>query len=120
MNSILLPRLNAKIMKNGKESRNLTITAAENGEYELLGPSREYGVKLREYSCQCGYWQISEIPYSHAMAAISHYYGKSVLKDKVSEFVHNSLTKSVYLQTYRGMIHYIPYQRGDHTCLLVY
>ncbi|TXG72109.1 hypothetical protein EZV62_000688 [Acer yangbiense] len=76
-NSVLPPRVNAKIMKNSKESRLFTIIAAGNGEYELLGPTGGYGVKLREYSCQCGYWQISGIPCSHAMAAISHYCGKS-------------------------------------------
>ena len=69
------------------------------------------GVKLREYSCQCGYWQISGIPCSHAMAAISHYLGKSVMKDKISEFIHTSLSKSAYLQSYRGMIHPIPDQK---------
>ncbi|KAK3226763.1 hypothetical protein Dsin_006625 [Dipteronia sinensis] len=110
-NSVLPPRVNAKILKHGKESRLFTIIAAGNGEYELLGPTGGYGVKLREYSCQCGYWQMSEIPCTHAMAAISHYCGKSVMKDKISDFVHQSLSKSAYLQTYRGMIHPIPDQK---------
>ncbi|KAK1570739.1 hypothetical protein Q3G72_006431 [Acer saccharum] len=66
-NSVLPPRVNAKIMKNSKESRLFTIIAAGNGEYQLLGPTGGYGVKLREFSCQCGYWQISGIPCSHAM-----------------------------------------------------
>ncbi|TXG51713.1 hypothetical protein EZV62_024237 [Acer yangbiense] len=77
-NFVLPPRVNAKIMKNSKESRLFTIIAAGNGEYELLGPTGGYGVKLRKYSCQCGYWQMSGIPCSYAMAAISHYCGKSV------------------------------------------
>ncbi|KAK3185132.1 hypothetical protein Dsin_032418 [Dipteronia sinensis] len=42
------------------------------------------------------------------MAAISHYCGKATVKDKVAEFVHSSLNKSAYLQTYVGMIHPIP------------
>ena len=87
-NSVLPPRVNAKILKNSKESRVLTIIATGNTEYELLGPNEGYAVKLGEYSCQCGYWQISGIPFNHTMAAISHYCGKSVLKDKVSDFVH--------------------------------
>ncbi|TXG60592.1 hypothetical protein EZV62_015165 [Acer yangbiense] len=95
-NSVLPPRVNAKIMKNSKESRLFTIIAAGNGEYELLGPTEGYGVKLMEYSCQCGYWQISGIPCSHAMTAISHYYGKSVMQ-KITDFVHQSLSKSAYL-----------------------
>ena len=110
-NSVIPPRVNAKVLKNSKESRLFTIIAAGNGEYELLGPTGGYGVKLREYSYQCGYWQISGIPCSHAMAAISHYLGKSVMKDKISEFIHTSLSKSAYLQSYRGMIHPIPDQK---------
>ena len=54
-NSVIPPRVNAKVLKNSKESRLLTIIAAGNGEYELLGPTGGHGVKLREYSCQCGY-----------------------------------------------------------------
>ncbi|TXG71890.1 hypothetical protein EZV62_000469 [Acer yangbiense] len=45
------------------------------------------------------------------MAAISHYYGRAAVKDKVAEFVHSSLTKSAYMQTYIGMIHPIPDQK---------
>ncbi|KAI9174320.1 hypothetical protein LWI28_015520 [Acer negundo] len=77
-NSVLPPRVNATIMKNSKESRLFTIIVAGNGEYELLGPTGGYGVKLKEYSCQCDYWQISGIPCSHEMAAISYYCGRSV------------------------------------------
>ncbi|KAK1578069.1 hypothetical protein Q3G72_027217 [Acer saccharum] len=54
---------------------------------------------------------ISGIPCGHAMAAISHYLGKSAVKDKISEFIHPSLSKSAYLQTYKGMIHPIPDQK---------
>ncbi|KAK3193062.1 hypothetical protein Dsin_024372 [Dipteronia sinensis] len=109
-NSFLPPRVNAKILKNGKQSRVLTIVAAGNMEYELLGPNEGYVVKLSEYSCQCGSWQVSGIPCRHAMAVISHYCGKAAVKDKVSEYVHQSLTKSAYIQTYTGMIHPIPNQ----------
>ncbi|KAK1562453.1 hypothetical protein Q3G72_012198 [Acer saccharum] len=98
--SVLPPMVNAKILKNNKESRLFIIIAAGNGEYEMLGPIGGYGAKLKEYSCQCGYWKMSGIPYSHAMATISHYCGKSVTKDKISDFVHQSLSKSAYLQTY--------------------
>ncbi|KAK2644275.1 hypothetical protein Ddye_019470 [Dipteronia dyeriana] len=70
-NSVLPPRVNAKILKNSKQSRVLTIIAAGNMEYELLGPNEGYAVKLGEYSCQCGSWQVSGIPCRHAMAAIN-------------------------------------------------
>ncbi|KAK3188503.1 hypothetical protein Dsin_028064 [Dipteronia sinensis] len=100
-NSVLPPRVNAKILKHGKESRLITIIAAVNEEYELLGPTGGYGMKLREYNCQ---------------------YGESVMKDKISDFVHQSLSKSAYLQTYRGMIHPVPDQKKWQkvpVCLLI-
>ncbi|TXG53072.1 hypothetical protein EZV62_022241 [Acer yangbiense] len=71
---------------------------------------------------RCGSWQVRGIPCRHAMAAISHHCGKAVVKDKVSEYVHQSLTKSAYMQTYRGMIHLIPDQKRwpeVHTCILI-
>ncbi|KAK1563247.1 hypothetical protein Q3G72_024729 [Acer saccharum] len=56
-------------------------------------------------------WQISGIPCPHAMAAISHNCGKEALRDMVPKYVHQSLTKSAYMQTYRGMIHPVPNQK---------
>ncbi|KAK1558913.1 hypothetical protein Q3G72_008201 [Acer saccharum] len=110
-NSVLPPKVNAKILKNGKESRMLTIIAAGNKEYEILGPNEGYAINLGEYSFQCGSWQVSGIPCRHAMAAISHHCGKVEVKEIVNEYVHQSLTKSAYLQTYQGMIHPIPDQK---------
>ncbi|TXG73354.1 hypothetical protein EZV62_001933 [Acer yangbiense] len=63
-NSVLALRVTAKILKNSKENRLFTIIAVGNGEYELLGRTEGYGVKLREYSCQCSYWQMSGVPWS--------------------------------------------------------
>ena len=63
-NFVLPLRVNAKILKNSKESRLFRILAAGNEEYKFLGLTGGYGMKLREYSCQCGYWQMSGIPWS--------------------------------------------------------
>ncbi|TXG60509.1 hypothetical protein EZV62_015082 [Acer yangbiense] len=74
-------------------------------EYELVGLDGTFAVKLREYHCGCGSWQINGIPCPHAMAAISHSCGRQSVNDWVPNFVHQSLSKSAYIQTYRGMIH---------------
>ena len=87
------------------------MIAVGNMKYELLGPTGGYVVKLREYNCQCGSWQVSGIACCHAVAIISHYYGRAVMKDKVAEFVHISFTKSACLQIYVGMLHPIPDQK---------
>ncbi|KAK2644428.1 hypothetical protein Ddye_019623 [Dipteronia dyeriana] len=52
--------------------------------------------------------KISGVPCSHAMATISHASGRDTLKDRVAEFVHQSLTKNAYVQTYKSMIHPLP------------
>ncbi|KAK3222682.1 hypothetical protein Dsin_009707 [Dipteronia sinensis] len=67
-------------------------------------------MKLKEYYCGCGSWQISGISCPHAIAVISHSCGKQSLKDCVPNFIHKSLSKSAYIQTYRGMIHPLPDQ----------
>ncbi|KAK2655853.1 hypothetical protein Ddye_008905 [Dipteronia dyeriana] len=45
------------------------------------------------------------------MATISHSCGNDQVKDRVAAFVHQSLSKSAYILTYRGMIHLIPDQK---------
>ncbi|KAK1552120.1 hypothetical protein Q3G72_010693 [Acer saccharum] len=102
---VLPPIVNARIVKNSKASRQLTIISTGAQEYELLGPDGTFAMKMREYHCGCGSWQISGIPCPHAMAAISHSYGTQSMKDWVLNFFHQSLSKSAYIQTYRGMIH---------------
>ncbi|KAK1553838.1 hypothetical protein Q3G72_004277 [Acer saccharum] len=109
--SVLPPKVHAKILRHGRESRSLKMIAVGNMEYELLDVSGGYVVKLKEYNCQCGSWQVSEIPCCHAMATISHYCGRAAVKDKVAKFVHSSLTNSAYMQTYVGMIHPILNQK---------
>ncbi|TXG51280.1 hypothetical protein EZV62_023804 [Acer yangbiense] len=69
-------------LDESKESRTLKIIATGDIEYKLLGPTGRYVVKLIKFTYQYGGWQVSGIPYSHAMAAIIHSYGRAVEKDK--------------------------------------
>ncbi|TXG48683.1 hypothetical protein EZV62_024558 [Acer yangbiense] len=80
-------------------------------EYEIMGQDGTFAMKLRQYNCRCGSWQISGIPCPHAMAVISHNYGKEALRDMVPRYVHQCLTKSAYMQIYMGMIHPVPNQK---------
>ncbi|KAK3211848.1 hypothetical protein Dsin_016554 [Dipteronia sinensis] len=99
-NFVIPPRVNAKVLKNNRGSRLLTIIAVGDLKYKILGLDRGYDVKLRQYTCGCGSWQIIGIPYSHAMATISQSCDRDTMKDMVADFVHQSLPKSSYLQTY--------------------
>ncbi|KAL5763291.1 hypothetical protein ACOSP7_019555 [Xanthoceras sorbifolium] len=91
-NSEIPPTVNAKIIKASRKSRLLKMLSAGNGEYELLGETRVYVVKLNLRSCECEVWQISEVPCSHVLAGIGRYLQH---KDDIVEFVHPSLTKTV-------------------------
>ncbi|KAL5832873.1 hypothetical protein ACOSQ3_016547 [Xanthoceras sorbifolium] len=70
------PSVLKKILIASKDSRILRILSAGNSEYELLDETRAYVVKINEATCECGGWQISEIPCCHAMAIIGHYTGR--------------------------------------------
>ncbi|KAK2661803.1 hypothetical protein Ddye_000377 [Dipteronia dyeriana] len=78
---VLPLRMNAKIHKNSKANRQLTIISAEDREYELLCTSGTFAVKPREYHCGCGSCQISGIPCSYGMAVISNSCGRQSFKD---------------------------------------
>ncbi|TXG72825.1 hypothetical protein EZV62_001404 [Acer yangbiense] len=106
--SELPPTMNKKIVENSVESRILKIIHAEEGKFELMGLSRAYTAKLQENICECGAWQISEVPYCHALAKIRHLYGMSGIKEDITQFIHPSLSKSSFLRTYSFMISPIP------------
>ncbi|KAL0461376.1 UNVERIFIED_CONTAM: hypothetical protein Slati_0025200 [Sesamum latifolium] len=47
-------------------------------------------------------WQISGVPWKHAMSCIHH------IREELTDFIHSYLTKKAYLDTYSGMISPIP------------
>ncbi|TXG57121.1 hypothetical protein EZV62_018434 [Acer yangbiense] len=104
------PNVSSKVLKASKESRILRMINAGDGEYELIEYSTTYVVKLGSFTCDCGAWQISGVPCSHAMAGISHFFGMVGVSDQISDYIHPSLTKTAFLNTYINMIHPIPDQ----------
>ncbi|KAL5775634.1 hypothetical protein ACOSP7_013191 [Xanthoceras sorbifolium] len=66
----LPPTVHSRIMKATKDSQLLRMLTAGNAEYELLGKTRAYVTKLNNNTCECGIWQISGVPYSHALVGI--------------------------------------------------
>ncbi|TXG46980.1 hypothetical protein EZV62_026274 [Acer yangbiense] len=102
------PTVNKKIVKASLESRVLKMIHAGEGEYEMLDLTRAYTAKLRDATCECGQWQISGVPCSHALAGIRNFYGMGGAKERLIDFIHPSLSKSAFETTYRSMIHPIP------------
>ncbi|KAK2663453.1 hypothetical protein Ddye_002027 [Dipteronia dyeriana] len=96
-----------KVLKASTESRILRIINVGNGEYELLGKTMTYVAKLGIFTCDCGVWPISGVPCSYAMASISHFSSMVAVRDKIGDYIHPSLTRTSFLNTYNNMIHHI-------------
>ncbi|TXG56945.1 hypothetical protein EZV62_018258 [Acer yangbiense] len=78
------------------------------GKYEMLEVGRTYTTNLHEKTYECGQWQVSGVPCSHALVGIRHHYGVNGDEGNLAEFIDPMLSKSVYLRTYNSMIHPIP------------
>ncbi|CAN1345779.1 hypothetical protein LINPERPRIM_LOCUS40519 [Linum perenne] len=63
------------------------------GEFEVHG-ERTFVVKLHQFECACGSWQIYGIPSEHAIACIN-YNG-----EKLVDFVHDAFLVGTYNQSY--------------------
>ena len=61
------PSINKKILENSEESRILKTLHSSVGKYEMLGVGRAYTTNLVEKTCECGQWQVSGVPCSHAV-----------------------------------------------------
>ena len=62
--------------------------ATWNGQdsYQVTGPSGQYVVNMRDFTCSCRSWQLTEIPCTHAIATINKN-GKDVA-DYVSGIIY--------------------------------
>ncbi|CAN1284603.1 hypothetical protein LINPERPRIM_LOCUS18672 [Linum perenne] len=68
------------------------------GEFEVQG-TRNFVVKLQQFECACGSWQLSGIPCEHAISCIS-YNG-----EKLVDYVHDAFLVGTYNQSYSVSIH---------------
>ena len=85
-------------------SRHIDVIFAGDNEYELKEETKIFIVNLVDKTCECKAWQISGIPCKHAVACIQRN------RLDIASFIHPSLSKTMYLKTYGGMIHPIPDQ----------
>ena len=67
----------------------------------MTNNKKSYVVNLEEYTCDCGLWQISDLPCSHAMPCIAH------LKATYESYIALCFTKEPYLKCYLGIIHHL-------------
>ncbi|KAH9715583.1 SWIM-type domain-containing protein [Citrus sinensis] len=67
--------------------------------------ARRFIVKLEDKTCDCGYWEIADLPCSHAMAAIGY------ARHEIEEYNPFCFTKQAYINTYSVMFSPIPDER---------
>ncbi|TXG63993.1 hypothetical protein EZV62_010987 [Acer yangbiense] len=110
------PAVSKKIKENSVECRILRTLHSGQAKYEMLGLNRAYTTNLNDKTFECGQWQVSGVPCSHALAGIRHHFGVNGNQSSLEEFIDPALSKAAYLRTYNYMIHPIPdlCVWGDH------
>ncbi|KAK3230735.1 hypothetical protein Dsin_002616 [Dipteronia sinensis] len=96
------PAVCKKLAKMQDKGRFVTVLCASETKFEVKDALIYYNVDLENYTCDCGFWQVSGIPCKHAMAVIT------TKRLNIRDFVHKYLTKEYYLKTYSHVINPIP------------
>ncbi|XP_042030026.1 uncharacterized protein LOC121776956 [Salvia splendens] len=75
--------------------------ATWNGQssYQVTGPSGQYVVNMRDFTCSCRLWQLTRIPYTHAIATINKN------GDDVTRFVSRYYLKSTMIMLYENVLY---------------
>ncbi|XP_071902556.1 uncharacterized protein [Coffea arabica] len=99
----ICPNIAEKIDKNQKLSRTFVATWDGGHKYEVdCGVRKCVVVDLREWTCTCGYFQLTGYPCAHACAAIG------VCRLPIKNYVHACYTRAEYLKTYAYTITPVP------------
>lgn len=96
------PKVKKLIAEATKYSRQCIVRRC--GEYEFQVEYNEYKgcVKLDQQYCECEMWQLSGIPYLHAMACIT------TVRADVEEYCDPYFFIENWRKCYAGVIHPIP------------
>ncbi|XP_073053773.1 uncharacterized protein [Primulina eburnea] len=100
-NSIVPPKVESKLSRNFRESRQLHGFESSEHLFEI-SDGKWFVVNLNSKTCEYGEWQISRVPCKHAIFCINH------IRDDPMKYVDNFLTKAAYLRTYESNINAIP------------
>ncbi|XP_042028005.1 uncharacterized protein LOC121775097 [Salvia splendens] len=75
--------------------------ATWNGQssYQVAGPSGQYVVNMRDFTCSCRLWQLTGIPCTHAIATINKN------GDDVTRFVSRYYLKSTMIMLYENVLY---------------
>lgn len=71
----------------------------DTNKWYIVNNKKSYVVNLEDHTCDCGLWQISGLPYSHAMPCITY------LRAIYELYAAICFTKEAFLKFYSGIIH---------------
>ncbi|KAK2652072.1 hypothetical protein Ddye_011928 [Dipteronia dyeriana] len=92
--SNLPPLVAKKLAKSQDESRFVTVLCASDTEYRVKEDIKYFIANLITRSCDCVLWEVSGIPYKHAMAVIT------AKRLSAEDYIDAYLTKAAYLKTF--------------------
>ncbi|KAK9211410.1 hypothetical protein WN943_000786 [Citrus x changshan-huyou] len=104
----LTPKVVRELDKKGKIAQKMIVQASGELNFQVIdaaySPPRRFVVKLESRTCDCGYWEIADLPCQHAMAAIGY------ARHAIEEYVPAWFATKTYLNTYSMMFSPLPDQ----------
>ncbi|KAH9743893.1 SWIM-type domain-containing protein [Citrus sinensis] len=85
------PRVKKELDATYECGSKMNIMASGDLHFQGYYPARRFIVDLMSRSCDCGYWDLAGIPYTHAMAAISH------ARHTVTEYLPKYISKEAQI-----------------------
>lgn len=111
----IAPRIYKELDQTFKKGEKMIVQPSGDLNFQVMDksyyPARRFIVKLKDRTCDCGYWEIAGLPCCHAMAAIGY------ARHEIEEYIPFCFTKQAYINTYSVMFSPIPdertWERGD-------
>ncbi len=91
-----------KMESNKKDSRCCTCIWNVTSRYEILGKDTKYVVDVEKETCICGSWQLTGIPYKHAICALSF------KRKELDDYLYDLYKRDKVLLLYAFMMRAVP------------
>ncbi|XP_029150065.1 uncharacterized protein [Arachis hypogaea] len=97
-NGTVLPRIRMKLERRGRSAGEWRPYWSAAQTYEVVNGLSKFAVDLSAHKCSCRKWQLSGIPYTHAISCIN-YKGLDI-----DGFVDDYYKKAAYVKCYDSVI----------------
>ncbi|KAL8554723.1 hypothetical protein ACS0TY_002785 [Phlomoides rotata] len=68
--SVICPRIMETLKKNMKQVTECIHMKSDDWHFQIMGPYDQHTVDISQKSCSCRRWDLTGIPYRHAISAI--------------------------------------------------